>query len=247
MKQTEYPPAVATTDESEIINPVQNGVTKSMTLAQANAMRQLAAARLSELVALVGAGYISIAADGTLEVSDVPGAGVFDPIGTADAAVQAHDASSTAHGSVEMAFGAHEGAGGDAHSLATSTAKGFCPIISTQRRDSLRGDLTFSDEIFFLPTFKTVGTHALQGENHVVANATGGAVGLNLPVITPVNNGKEFLLSRFDAVVANAVTIAPSGTQTIAGLASYALAAQYQSIRLNAVFIDAATSYWAIS
>lgn len=62
----------------------------------------------------------------------------------------------------------------------------------------------------------------------VLANASSGTVTVTLPVPT---SGKQFAIKKIDSSV-NIVTIAPAGSETIDGGASYSFNTQYQSISL---------------
>ena len=62
----------------------------------------------------------------------------------------------------------------------------------------------------------------------VLASASGGAITITLPVPT---SGKQFVIKKTDST-ANAVTIAPAGSETIDGNALWALSGQYDSVQL---------------
>jgi len=62
----------------------------------------------------------------------------------------------------------------------------------------------------------------------VLASASGGAITITLPVPT---SGKQFVIKKTDST-ANAVTIAPAGSETIDGNSLWALSGQYDSVQL---------------
>ncbi len=78
-------------------------------------------------------------------------------------------------------------------------------------------------------------------EVRTFVDATAGAVSKFLPDgVTSFD--KDYFFAKTDAS-ANAVTVYPYGTQTIAGAASYALAAQYNNVTL---VWDSSTRVWFV-
>ena len=73
----------------------------------------------------------------------------------------------------------------------------------------------------------------------VIWDAAGGNCVQNLPAAT--GSGKIFYFKKIDAS-ANTVTVAPNGTDTIDGAASYVLTAQYESVTVQ----DCAVGTWYV-
>lgn len=64
----------------------------------------------------------------------------------------------------------------------------------------------------------------------ILADATSAAITLSLPAAV-ASKGKRLIVKKIDAS-ANAITIDPSGTETIDGAATVSLSAQYQSVTI---------------
>ena len=77
---------------------------------------------------------------------------------------------------------------------------------------------------------KTGAYTIARGDSLVLVDATGAAVTITLPAANPYS-GLQFTIKKTDAS-ANAVTVDGSGAETIDGMATRALAAQYQSITI---------------
>lgn len=115
---------------------------------------------------------------------------------------------------------------------------------STEVNDPPSGTATFTQDNLYLPAMRlpTVLSKVFADSPYTVTtadgfdilievDATGGAVTINL--FTAVGNtGKQVTVIKTDSG-ANAVTIDPSGAETVNGQATYALAAQYESARLE--------------
>jgi hypothetical protein len=100
-------------------------------------------------------------------------------------------------------------------------------MATTQRQGTGRS-ATFVDS----PFRNIVGgvSALLPSDQFATLNAAAGAITLTLPSTANVVPGKNYWLIRTDSVLANAVTIAPVGGQTINGAASAQIILQYSSI-----------------
>lgn len=96
-RMSQYPAVGSnTTDESEQVLVLRNGSTKRMTLAEMNALRQAASTVLTAFAALGPDGFVKMVAGAPSLVAD-PGAGLYDPLGTAVATLAAHVAAADPH------------------------------------------------------------------------------------------------------------------------------------------------------
>lgn len=103
--------------------------------------------------------------------------------------------------------------------------------------------LTNVSALSYYPQTKAVADspYTLTSEvGYLRCDASGGAMTVNLPAA--IGNGRLVTIKKIDSS-GNAVTIDGSGSETIDGATTYALAAQYNSVQM----IDAATGLWEIT
>lgn len=82
-------------------------------------------------------------------------------------------------------------------------------------------------------TVKTAAYTVGQADRVILVDASGGPITISLPSIASGYDGAFYEFKKIDST-ANAVTITANGTQTIEGVASVSLSAQYASSRLCA-------------
>ena len=83
-------------------------------------------------------------------------------------------------------------------------------------------------------------TTALYTDDTILVDATGAARTVNLPAATN-QTGKRYTIKKIDASV-NAVTVDPSGAETVDGAATYPLVVQYQSVTCQ----SDGTTWWVL-
>ena len=125
------------------------------------------------------------------------------------------------------------------------TVKGDPPSLQFQVLwSSLRRELSALDAAASsrLVDFRqvTATTTALPSDYLILADATAGAVTVNLPSAAS-SRGAALVVKKIDAS-ANAVTIDASGAETIDGATTQALAAQYDAVTL----VCDATQWWLV-
>lgn len=249
MRISEFPPGIATVDETELALVVQGGITQRLTLAQANALRQPLNANLSAVAALVGSGYAFRDGSGNWSLVALPGSGAWDPAGTAATLVASHNADPAAHSGVVSAVAAHIGAGGLAeHPLATVLNAGFMPALTGNINDTLRGDGTWGASSKLLEVTRiddTDSPYAVTDDDLLLVDATANPVSVNLPEITAAIDGKQVIIKATNAT--NAITIFADTTapDLIDGAASVQLLVTNQSYTLVASY-DAGGSFWSV-
>jgi len=81
-----------------------------------------------------------------------------------------------------------------------------------------------------------------QSDYKILANATAGAITVNLPAANTVPAGSEFRIEKIDAS-ANAVTVTRAGADTIEGANTVALAAQFNTVRVSS---DSVSEWWKL-
>lgn len=121
-----------------------------------------------------------------------------------------------------------------------SSAANTIPIRATNGRVKV-GTATDADDAVTLaqlrgevvsPIASTTTTITLGTTQYtVLANATGGAITINLPPAA-ANIGKIYNLKKIDST-ANTVTIDPNAVETIDGAATRVLTAQWQSVQIQ--------------
>ena len=100
----ELPAASATTNESELAIIYKNGTTYKAVLADILALRQRANAILDSLSGLgAGVGFLQKTGPTTFVTTYIPGAGAYDPLGTAQAINDAHNIDAGAHAAAGFA------------------------------------------------------------------------------------------------------------------------------------------------
>lgn len=100
----ELPAASATTDESELAIIYKNGTTYKAVLADILALRQQANAILTSLSGLgAGVGFLQKTGPTSFVTTYIPGAGAYDPLGTAQAINDAHNLDTGAHAAAGFA------------------------------------------------------------------------------------------------------------------------------------------------
>lgn len=100
----EMPAASATTDESELAVIYKNGTTYKAVLADILALRQQANAILTSLSGLgAGVGFLQKTGPTSFVTTYIPGAGAYDPLGTAQAINDAHNLDAGAHAAAGFA------------------------------------------------------------------------------------------------------------------------------------------------
>ena len=100
----ELPAASATTDESELAVIYKNGTTYKAVLADILALRQQANAILTSLSGLgAGVGFLQKTGPTSFVTTYIPGAGAYDPLGTAQAINDAHNLDAGAHAAAGFA------------------------------------------------------------------------------------------------------------------------------------------------
>lgn len=247
MRISEFPPGIQTTDETELVLVVQGGITQKLTLAQANALRQPLNANLTALALLSGAGYAYRDGSGNWSLLPTPGAGLWDPAGTAATLVSLHDADLAAHGGVEAIVASHVGAGGVAeHPLADGSNAGFMPALTSNVNDVLRGDGSWglpSKLLQVAAIDDTDSPYALTDDDVIIVDSTVGAVAVDLPAIGTANDGQMVIIKV--RAYSNAITINPAAPDDIDGLGSLSLTVGYVSVTLVAHY-DSVQSFWSI-
>lgn len=168
-----------------------------------------------------------------------------DAAGAAAAAVAAHNGDPGAHGGVAASLTSHIGSGGAAHANATTLAAGFMSASDKAALDAL----VIGGSSVGVTRITNADSPYTPGGGAILANATGGNIVVNLPVIDAAIDGLEIIVKAV-AVGANTVTInaynAGDGTDKIDGANSYALTVQYQSVTLVASYDAGGDSYWSI-
>jgi hypothetical protein len=233
----------STTDEAAVIVPVvQGGATRKLTLTQMLNFRLPKGTALDAMLALPmsGAGYPYRDGLGVWSVVPVPGAGDFDPAGTAASLVSAHDGDPGAHGGVEAALTAHVGAGGAAHANATGGTAGFMSATDKTKLDNL---------VLVTPVANRYTNAdspvAPTGPEILICDASGGNIVINLPAITADLDGIPVVV-KARAVGANTITVNADAADDIDGAANVILTIQYQSYTLSASYDAGGNSYWSI-
>jgi hypothetical protein len=119
------------------------------------------------------------------------------------------------------------------------------PLYSTGNSTYISGGLQSRQGNFYSVTTKTTTGAVALTEYFILIDATGGSVTLTLPAASAAfgsGMGIQYVFKRIDNVLANTVTVARAGSDTIDGSTSMVLTTQYEVKELQC----SSTSTWSI-
>lgn len=124
--------------------------------------------------------------------------------------------------------------------VGTVTKASFGTGIATPYYVASNGTVILHENAWTALRSVSATTTALYTDDTILVDATGAARTVNLPAATN-QTGKRYTVKKIDAS-ANAVTVDPSGAETIDGAGTYALTVQYQSVTCQ----SDGTTWWVL-